>query len=291
MQRTLFERAIVDVEAHGEGSTDASTTIQEARRRLADMKLSVDEAMRLMPPSTMEWVKEEMKRCTGADGRPADGTKDSVGECQSLTDSAPAPTLTAEPVATSTKGPQQHPVERFVSALMTTVPGVTTKIDEPARLDGHWFVNVKHDGHEVVVEWRAKHGFGVTSTAAEPVFGEGPEEILKDSDAAVERVAELLRKKGRTRPGQADCGVERKRTVRVSFLSFLFEAFLFALGAWIGRRRFVYCILVGVDHGVSDRAYYERHGEWKPRHDLQQMSAALTEVVADVARRKRSSDE
>lgn len=98
---------------------------------------------------------------------------------------------------------QQHPVEQFVSALRRAQPGVVTEVDEPSRPDGHWVVDVAQDGHEVVVEWRAKHGFGVTSTAAEAGFGEGPEELLEEPHAAAERVAELLRKKERTRPPEA----------------------------------------------------------------------------------------
>lgn len=98
---------------------------------------------------------------------------------------------------------EPHPVEQFVASLKEALPTASTKVDAPDRPEGHWVVDVEHAGHDVVVEWRAKHGFGVTSSAAEAGFGEGPEEVYEDPCEVVARVVELIQRKERTRPPEA----------------------------------------------------------------------------------------
>jgi hypothetical protein len=73
--------------------------------------------------------------------------------------------------------------ERFPSALLA--------IDSPGLETGTWFLDAELDGHMVVVQWRADRGFGVT-TPTHDGFGTKPDELYENSDAAYDRVVELI---------------------------------------------------------------------------------------------------
>lgn len=94
----------------------------------------------------------------------------------------------------------KRPLKQLIDKVNEALPGVTVRVDAPGQSDGHWFVDLTLGGHEVVVEWRPKRGFGVSSPALEAGYGEGPEEVHEDAKQAAARVIELLRTRTRTRP-------------------------------------------------------------------------------------------
>ena len=95
------------------------------------------------------------------------------------------------------------PVQHFERLVTAALPRVAVRVDRPARDDGHWFFDLSLDGHEATAEWHPAHGFGVSSPALESGYGEGPEEVFGDAEAAATRVVELLRTRTRTRPPPA----------------------------------------------------------------------------------------
>lgn len=94
-------------------------------------------------------------------------------------------------------------LKQLIDRIKHALPGVTVHLDEPGRTDGHWFVDFILGGHEVVVEWRPEQGFGISSPALEAGYGEGPEEVERETPKAANRVIELLQTRTRTRPPRA----------------------------------------------------------------------------------------
>jgi hypothetical protein len=66
--------------------------------------------------------------------------------------------------------------------------GIT--LDPPERANGSWFLDVRQGKNAVVVEWRPLLGFGISEQGGE--YGEGPDELIFDVDAAALRTIELL---------------------------------------------------------------------------------------------------
>ena len=94
-------------------------------------------------------------------------------------------------------------VDKLVRSLRRSVPGVEVAVDPPARRTGSWFVDVRKGMQAFVIEYRPQVGFGITSTPTDG-YGEGPDELEADADAAAERVIELIRSRGRTKPQRAE---------------------------------------------------------------------------------------
>jgi len=94
-----------------------------------------------------------------------------------------------------------NPIEVLRDRIKRSIPRVVAKMDEPAdRAGGRWYLDLKHKGHKVVVEWARKKGFGVSASLLDDGYGEGPEEVYKDLSATAKRVIELLRERRNTRP-------------------------------------------------------------------------------------------
>lgn len=81
-------------------------------------------------------------------------------------------------------------------------PAAKTALDPAGKAGGPWFLDIDLGGHPVTVEWRPGKGFGVSSKRPGG-YGEGPDEVLPDLDAASRRVIGLLLARARTRPPEA----------------------------------------------------------------------------------------
>jgi DNA-binding XRE family transcriptional regulator len=90
-------------------------------------------------------------------------------------------------------------VDAFVKELHRALPKSKVIVDEPARPEGAWFLDVRYRRKSLVVEYRRGKGFGLSSTG-EGGLGEGPDEILPDATEAAARATQLLRSGARTQP-------------------------------------------------------------------------------------------
>ncbi len=88
-------------------------------------------------------------------------------------------------------------VERLRERLGERFPSAALRMDPAETTSGSWWLDVESHGHLVVVEWRPRAGFGI-STPSRDDFGAGADEIYLDEDAAFERVEELLLGRRRT---------------------------------------------------------------------------------------------
>jgi hypothetical protein len=88
-------------------------------------------------------------------------------------------------------------VERLRGRLGERFPSAALSMDPAETPSGSWWLDVESQGHRVVVEWRPRAGFGI-STPSRDDFGAGADEIYPDEDAAFERVGELLLGRMRT---------------------------------------------------------------------------------------------
>ncbi len=95
-------------------------------------------------------------------------------------------------------------VERLRDDLVKRFPDLTIAIDEPADVQGSWFLDVRRDdgARPVVVEWRPDRGFGVSTPAADD-YGSGPDELYPNAKAAFDRIVRLVLSSGRTEPPRA----------------------------------------------------------------------------------------
>ena len=106
-------------------------------------------------------------------------------------------------------------IDRLIALLQARVPGSSVQVDAPSRASGNWFVNIDADGQALVVEFRPKLGFGLSSTPSDG-YGEGPDEFLADEEAVVDRVAALLQSRDRTRPQRVQLLQELREQRKVS---------------------------------------------------------------------------
>ncbi len=77
-------------------------------------------------------------------------------------------------------------VEWLIKELKKRLPDVVVKVDEPELASGNYWLDIKRSDKEIVVEWRQKEGFGFFAEDAS--FGEGPNEIIADKEAALEKI-------------------------------------------------------------------------------------------------------
>lgn len=94
--------------------------------------------------------------------------------------------------------PKQR-IARLTELVRALVPDATVEVDEPARPTGAWFVDVRAAGQHLVVEFRPRLGFGLSSPSADS-YGEGPDEFVAEEEAIADRIATLIRTQQRTEP-------------------------------------------------------------------------------------------
>jgi len=83
------------------------------------------------------------------------------------------------------------PIESLETQLRQRFPTASISLDRPKKSNGIWFLDVNLEGHVVVIQWKLNAGFGISSSA-EHGFGEGPDEVYKDVEAAYGRIVSLL---------------------------------------------------------------------------------------------------
>jgi len=88
-----------------------------------------------------------------------------------------------------------------VDSLRKRLTGADVRIDEPRPKVGLWHVDISRGDHAVVLQWSPQKGFGVSSDS-NPGFGDGPHEVYREPEKAVDRVVHLIETGERTRPPQ-----------------------------------------------------------------------------------------
>ena len=106
-------------------------------------------------------------------------------------------------------------LEHLRELLAERFPDGIYSILKPRTETGGWFLDVTLKGYDLVVEWRRDKGFGL-STPAEADFGQGPDEVYEDVDAAYARAKALLLSQTPTRPPIRATLPELRETRRLS---------------------------------------------------------------------------
>lgn len=87
-------------------------------------------------------------------------------------------------------------IENLAELLRASSPELDLRLDAPEEADRPAWLDVEQEGRIVAVEWRPRHGFGISllETSGNPQAGlfEGPDEILKDPCSARDRILSLL---------------------------------------------------------------------------------------------------
>lgn len=86
-------------------------------------------------------------------------------------------------------------IELLRDRITAGMPGVETFIDPPANPENPWWLDAWIGDRKVVVEWRPDRGFGLSDGSAGKNlgFGEGPDEVTPDAEAAFTRALQILR--------------------------------------------------------------------------------------------------
>jgi len=82
------------------------------------------------------------------------------------------------------------PVEQLNSQITRRLHDAKLTVDRPANADGHWWIDVEHQGHLVSVEFRPGEGFGVCGSNGG--YGEGPDVVVANPAAAADQVVVFL---------------------------------------------------------------------------------------------------
>ena len=110
--------------------------------------------------------------------------------------------------------PKQN-IQRLKRLLAKRIPSSSIEVDAPSRPSGNWFVNVAANGQSLVIEFRPKLGFGVSSVPA-GAYGEGADEFYPAAEDAVARVATLFKSRARTKPQRVRLLQELRERRRIS---------------------------------------------------------------------------
>lgn len=82
-------------------------------------------------------------------------------------------------------------IERVSELLKERFPTASLAMDPAEVPDGSWWLDVELQGHRVVIEWRPKAGFGISTPSGDD-YDSGADEIYTSESAALDRVKELL---------------------------------------------------------------------------------------------------
>lgn len=82
-------------------------------------------------------------------------------------------------------------IEKLEQSIKATIPEASATLDRPRDSTGTWWLDVSARGRSIVVEWRPRHGFGVSAGRAEG-YGEGSHERYNDLPSARMRALDLL---------------------------------------------------------------------------------------------------
>jgi len=81
-------------------------------------------------------------------------------------------------------------VDQLNSQITKRLHDARVTVDHPAAPEGHWWIDVEHQGYVVSVEFRADHGFGVCGP--DGGYGEGPDVVVPTASAAADYVVAFL---------------------------------------------------------------------------------------------------
>ncbi|WP_159396706.1 helix-turn-helix domain-containing protein [Sorangium cellulosum] len=90
-------------------------------------------------------------------------------------------------------------MEMLARGIKERLPNAEISLDPPSEAGGAWWLDVRMDGRSVVVEWRPRVGFGVSSTPSDG-YGEGQDELYDTTEGALARIVEVLEEGVRTQP-------------------------------------------------------------------------------------------
>lgn len=93
-----------------------------------------------------------------------------------------------------------NPIEKLQERILRRMPEVNAHLDPAENPKGPWWLDLRHNGYWVVVEWRPGQGFGLSSTSGEGAYGEGPDEVYTKAVDAEARLLELLESRKETIP-------------------------------------------------------------------------------------------
>lgn len=92
-----------------------------------------------------------------------------------------------------------RPFEKFEARVRAVFPKIEMQVDSPRNPNGSTFLHLQLGDQTGALEYRPKHGYGLTFPANDD-FGVGPDEVFKSESAAVTRVLALLRSEQPTLP-------------------------------------------------------------------------------------------
>src|SRR5438094_8375375 len=90
-------------------------------------------------------------------------------------------------------------IEKLTGLLKENLPGCAVKIDEPDRSGGNYWIDISLGRKRRTLEYRPGKGFGLFHDDAG--FGQGPAEIYRSAERAVQRLAQVMASaSGKTTP-------------------------------------------------------------------------------------------
>jgi hypothetical protein len=93
-----------------------------------------------------------------------------------------------------------NPMQRMAQQIERELSTARVELDAPDKPTGEWFLDINHEGHTAVVQWREGEGFGISSSQLTPGFGEAADEREPDLDRATQKVLHLLRTRSYSTP-------------------------------------------------------------------------------------------
>lgn len=88
--------------------------------------------------------------------------------------------------------------------------GLSEEVSEPYDPSGLWFIDLVLESYKLLVQYSAKHGFGLSANPTE--FGDAPDELYGSESDAIERALALLSTQGHTIPATTLSGLRGTQT-------------------------------------------------------------------------------
>lgn len=82
-------------------------------------------------------------------------------------------------------------IESLERQLRKRFPDAMIALDRPRNRSGNWFLDIARGEHPVIIGWKDGVGFGVSSSPNH-AYGDRPDEVYSDEEAAYSRVVSLL---------------------------------------------------------------------------------------------------
>lgn len=90
-------------------------------------------------------------------------------------------------------------IQSLEKHLRKRFPDAHIELDEPSSKEGIWYLDVREDGHLVLIQWSKGQPFGI-SCSPNHAYGERPDEVYDNEEAAFARVVSLILSKSYTAP-------------------------------------------------------------------------------------------